>query len=69
MLRGVGPRYIGRAAQGETNLDATVKELALISVLAVFGLMLAWRFEADYFAMFFGASAAIAMVEAARRSL
>jgi hypothetical protein len=51
------------------DVDATVKELALISVLAVFGLMLAWRFEADYFAMFFGASAAIAMVEAARRSL
>jgi hypothetical protein len=50
-------------------VDTTVKELALISVAAVFGLMLAWRVEADYFAMFFGASAAIAMVEAARRSL
>jgi hypothetical protein len=51
------------------NLDTTVKELALISVLAVFGLMLAWRFDAHYFALFFGASAAIAMVEAVRRSL
>jgi len=50
-------------------VDATVKELALIAVVAVFGLMLAFRFEASYFAMFFGASAAIAMVEAARRSL
>ena len=50
-------------------MDTTVKELALISVAAVLGLMLASRFEADYFAMFFGASAAIAMVEAARPSL
>ena len=54
---------------GETDVDATVKELALISLIAVFGLMLAWRYEADWFTMFFGASAAIAMVEAARRSL
>jgi hypothetical protein len=50
-------------------VDATVKELALISVAALFGLILAWRYEADYFAMFFGASAAIAMAEAVRRSL
>ena len=50
-------------------MDDTVKELVLISAAAVLGLGLAWRFEADYFAMFFGASAAIAMVEAARRSL
>jgi hypothetical protein len=57
------------AAKGRIDVDTTVKELALISVLAVFGLMLAWRVETDYFAMFFGASAAIAMVEAARRSL
>jgi hypothetical protein len=59
----------GHAVAGETDVDATVKELALISLIAVFGLMLAWRVGADYFAMFFGASAAIAMVEAARRSL
>ena len=52
-----------------TDVDTTVKELVLISVVAVLGLGLAWRFEADYFAMFFGASAAIAMAEAVRRSL
>jgi hypothetical protein len=58
----------GSSARG-TDVDTIVKELVLISVVAVLGLGLAWRFEADYFAMFFGASAAIAMVEAVRRSL
>jgi hypothetical protein len=49
-------------------VDATVKELMLVSVVAVLGLGLAWRYEADYFALFFAASAAIAIVEAIRRS-
>jgi hypothetical protein len=50
-------------------VDATVKELALITVLATLALGLSWRDEADLFAMFFAAAAAIAGVEAARRSL
>ena len=50
-------------------MDGTVKELAVISVVAVLGLGLAWRQELDYFAMFFAVTAAIVIVEAARRSL
>jgi hypothetical protein len=44
-------------------------ELAFISLAACLGLGLAWRQEADFFAMFFAAAAAIAGVEAVRRSL
>jgi hypothetical protein len=50
-------------------VDAKVRELALISLAACLGLGLAWQQEADYFAMFFAAAAAIAGVEAVRRSL
>jgi hypothetical protein len=50
-------------------VDTTVKELGLISVVAVLALGVAWRYEADYFAMFFAVAAAIAGVEAVRRSL
>ena len=49
-------------------MDATVKELALIALLACLALGLALRVEADYFAMFFAVAAAIAGVEAMRRS-
>jgi hypothetical protein len=35
-------------------MDAKVKELALISLLACLGLVLAWRFEGEYFAVLCG---------------
>jgi hypothetical protein len=50
-------------------VDATVKELTLVSVVAVLALGLAWAQEQEVFAMFFGVSAAIGIVEAIRRSL
>jgi hypothetical protein len=50
-------------------VDTKVKELAVISVVAVLALGLAWRYEADMFAIFFAAAAAIAIVEAVRRSV
>ena len=49
--------------------DADVKELVLISIIACVGLALAWSYEADFFAIFFAAAAAIAIVEAVRRSV
>jgi hypothetical protein len=33
-------------------MDPKTRELALISILACLALVLAWRVEADYFAMF-----------------
>jgi hypothetical protein len=50
-------------------MDANVRELALISLVCCFSLGLAWAYELDFFAMFFAIAAAIAGVEAARRSL
>ena len=50
-------------------MDAHVKKLVLISVIACLGLGLAWFYEADFFAIFFAAAAAIAIVEAVRRSV
>jgi hypothetical protein len=50
-------------------LDEKVRELALISLVACFALGLAWAYEADFFAMFFATAAAIAGVEAVRRTL
>jgi hypothetical protein len=50
-------------------VDANVRELALISVIACFGLALAWAHEADFFAICFATAAAIAIVEAVRRSI
>ena len=50
-------------------MDATVKELTLVSVVAVLALGLAWAQEQAVFATFFGVSAAIAIVEAVRRSM
>jgi formate dehydrogenase assembly factor FdhD len=49
-------------------MDTEVRELALISVIACFGLALAWAHEVDLFAVCFAAAAAFA-VEAARRSV
>jgi hypothetical protein len=50
-------------------LDANVRELTIIVLVSCFSLGLAWAYEADFFAMFFAAAAAIAGVEAVRRSL
>ena len=50
-------------------LDAKVRELTIIALVSCFSLGLAWAYEADLFAMFFAAAAAIAGVEAVRRSL
>ena len=50
-------------------MDANVKELALISGVASFALGLAWIYEAEFFAIFFATAAAIAIVEAVRRSV
>jgi hypothetical protein len=49
-------------------VDAGVRELALISAIS-FALGLAWIYEADFFAIFFATAAAIAIVEAVRRSV
>jgi hypothetical protein len=50
-------------------LDGKVRELALLTTLACLGLGLAWAYEADYFAVVFAMEAALAGVEAVRRSL
>jgi hypothetical protein len=55
--------------KGEAGVDARVRELALISLIACFCLGLAWAHEADLFAIIFAAAAAVAVVEAVRRSL
>ena len=56
-------------AKGRGGLDAKVRELTLLTLLACLGLGLAWAYEADYFAMFFAMAVAFAGVEAVRRSL
>jgi hypothetical protein len=45
-------------------LDANVRELTIIALPSLFSLGLAWVYEADFFAMFFGGG-----IEAVRRSL
>jgi hypothetical protein len=50
-------------------LDPIVRELTLLTALACLGLGLALAYEADYFAMVFAVAAALAGVEAVRRSL
>jgi hypothetical protein len=50
-------------------LDPIVRELTIIALGSLFSLGLAWAYEADFFAMFFAAAAAIAGVEAIQRSL
>ena len=49
-------------------MDANVRELTIIALLSLFSLGLAWAYDADFFAMFFAAAAAIAGVEAVRQS-
>ncbi len=51
------------------DVDRKVMELFLLFVLACLCLGLAWAYEADFFAIFFAAAAAVAGVEAVRRSL
>jgi hypothetical protein len=48
---------------------SVTKELAVICVLSCACVALAWAHEADYFAMFFAAAAALSGEEAIRRSL
>jgi hypothetical protein len=50
-------------------LDAKVRELTLLTTFACLCLGLAWAYEADYFALVFAVEAALAGVEAVRRSL
>ena len=51
------------------RMDSTVKQLALICIVACLCLGLAWAHEADFFAIFFAAAAVISGEEAVRRSL
>ena len=60
---------VRRGQKGEHGLDANVRDLTMIALVSLFSLGLAWAYEADFFAMFFAAAAAIAGVEAVRRSL
>ncbi len=49
-------------------MDATVRELMVICFTSCVCLALAWGHEANYFAMFFAAAAAISGEEAIRKS-
>jgi uncharacterized membrane protein HdeD (DUF308 family) len=49
-------------------MDAAIRELLGICLLACACVALAWLHEADYFVLFFGLAAAIAGAEALRRS-
>ena len=60
---------VRRRQRGGQLLDAKVRELTIIALLSLLSLGLAWAYEADFFAIFFAAAAAIAGVEAVRRSL
>src|ERR1700730_357952 len=67
-----GGSLISRIRRGTARrggLDAKVRELTIIALVCCFSLGLAWAYDADLFAMFFAAAAAIAGVEAVRRSL
>jgi hypothetical protein len=61
------PAYV--ASKGGDGVDARVRELSLISLIACFCLGLAWAHEADFFAIAFAVATAIAVAEAVRRSL
>jgi hypothetical protein len=65
----MGPKHNGHPYARSINealMDAKVRELALISVIACVGFALAWAHETDFFAICFATAAAIAIVEAAR---
>jgi hypothetical protein len=55
--------------QGQSGMNTKTKELALIALLASLALGFAWRFDHDYFAIYFATAAAIAISEAVHRSL
>jgi hypothetical protein len=50
-------------------VEANVRELVSISVIACLGLVMAWAQAADLFAIFFAIAAAFAIIEAVRRSV
>jgi hypothetical protein len=50
-------------------MDRTVLQLSAICLLACLCLALAWAHEADYFAMFFAAAAAISGVPCSRSAV
>jgi hypothetical protein len=62
-------RHPWEGGQDRLNMYFATLELALISGIACLGLGLAWAHEADFFAICFAAAAAIAIVEAVRRSV
>ena len=51
------------------RMDAKVVQLIIIAVVAFLALVLAWRFDHNYFAIYFATVAAIALGEAVHRSL
>jgi len=57
------------AKRERQGVEPVVRDLALISVGACVALAIAWSYEADLFAIFFATSAAVAIVEAVRRSV
>jgi hypothetical protein len=65
----VWPTPIMQAPSHHAGIHAKVRELTIIALVSCFSLGLAWAYEADLFAMFFAAAAAMAGVEAVRRSL
>jgi hypothetical protein len=72
ILWGIGSHKLACAddnGRRRLGLEADVKELTLISAVACLCLALAWVHEANFFAMAFATVAAIAGVEAVRRSL
>jgi hypothetical protein len=50
-------------------MDRAARDLVVVALVSLAGLCLAWRFEADFFAMIFAAASVIAGLEAARRLL
>jgi hypothetical protein len=69
LLASCPPLSVDDGKGGGAGLDAKVRELSLLTLLACVCLGLAWAYEADYFAMFFAVTAAFAGIEAVRRSL
>jgi hypothetical protein len=58
----------GIELQANIHMDAAIRELVGICLLACACVALAWLHEADHFVLFFGLAAAIAGAEALRRS-
>jgi hypothetical protein len=62
-------RVLSAVDQRAVLMDTNVRDLALIAAIACLGLALAWAHEADFFAICFATAGAVAIVEAARRSV